>query len=174
MASTSFHAPSWRRLVRTLSLLLLTQPLLRYISCFDFGRKPQNFWAATDKSGQARPKRGAFLAQRGRKAEEMSFGLSSDVLAHPSSLSRHQHVDSQRRVRLCLPSPRCKCALFKVTICRKLPEMGKRASPLPLCFCNSVDSRSRHAPFHYLCDEMPNTPCWSRCVCVFVSLCCLS
>ncbi|CAF96277.1 unnamed protein product, partial [Tetraodon nigroviridis] len=46
----------------------------------------------------------------------------------------------------------------------------KRASPLPLCFCNSVDSRSRHAPFHYLCDEMPNTPCWSRCVCVCLCL----
>lgn len=53
-----------------------------------------------------------------------------------------------------------------VAICRKLPEMGKyRASLCPFCFCNTVDSRFRHAPSHYLCDEKANAPCWSSCAC---------
>lgn len=49
-----------------------------------------------------------------------------------------------------------------------------RASLRPFCFCNAVDSRSRHAPFHYLCDEKPNAPCWSSCVCETTYLCHLS
>lgn len=103
MASTSFHATSRSRLWRTLSLLPLTQPLLQYSGCFKFGLEVVELLCGCGQRFRARKFKVGHCFSRERllfyvKVDDMSFGLSSDVLVHPFSLSRHQHIDSQGRV----------------------------------------------------------------------------